>query len=345
LPAETVDRVRRVNALDQELYDFALALFEERVAAACPDLERKLGEFREENRPRTDALMFEGRPIELRAPPALPPGRDVAWIASYPRSGNTWLRLLLHTYAIAPIQHLHELGRSSLELDWWLAQARPHGLPAEWIVHAGRQVQGRFSRTPGFPPDLLIKSHFTLGGSHPLLERTRAAVYLVRDPRDVLLSGLNFKELTTGEVIEDQREYARRFIDAGGDPGWIRHGYGSWDEHAASWLSAREFPVLVVRYEDLKADPARAFARVLEFLGAPVDPGRVQSAVMHCDFQRLRDMEVASRATSQIASMKRADRFFFHKGVTGQSLGHLGADLERRFMERFGPAMARFGYA
>ena len=297
-----------------------------------------------ENRRSTDVIMVEDRPIELEPPPPIPPAQDLVWIASYPRSGNTWIRLLLHAYALGPARHLRELGRLSLELDWWLAHAKAHALPLEWVIHAGRQVQSRFGRAPGFPNDLFVKSHFVFDAGHPLAERSRVAIYLVRHPRDVLLSALNYTELISGRALEDDRAYSRQFIAAGGDPEWIRYGYGSWAEHAASWASAPGFPVLVVRYEDLKADAGGELGRVLEFLGAAVDADRVQAAVDHCDFQRLRNLEVASRASSDIASMRHPDRFFFHKGLTGQSLSHLGEELEHEFMERFGPVMSRFGY-
>jgi hypothetical protein len=345
LPAAMIDRIRRLNALDAELYAFAANIFQDRLAAACPNLGEDLAEFRQCHRPRPDAIMVEGKPLEFKPPPPLPPGRDVVWIASYPRSGNTWLRLLLQAYAIGPIQHLHELGRMTLELDWWMLRARAQGLDGNWVYHAGRQVQRRFRRTEGFPGDLFIKSHFVLRPDHPLLERSRCAVLVVRNPRDVLLSGVNYTELTTGQPVDDERAYARRFIAAGGDPGWARHGYGSWEEHAASWSGADGFPVLTIRYEDLKAEPSREFRRVLEFIGAPVDAARVDAAVAQCEFQKLRNLEVASRATSPIASMRNSERFFFYKGQAGQSLAHLGEEIEREFGDRFAPGMARLGYA
>jgi hypothetical protein len=339
------DQLRDINRLDIELHRFATELFEAHLAGAFPRLEESLAEFRERNRARPGTINVGGTEIELAAPPDSPGLRDIVWLASYPRSGNTWVRFLLDAYFFSPAQHLNDLSRLSMELDWWLGVAREHGLPASWIAHAGRAYQQRRPRPPGFPDHLFIKTHFPRGPAHPLVERTRAAVYLVRDPRDVLLSGLNFSELSTGQTVTDPRAYARHFAERGGDDAWLLTGYGPWEAHAQSWLEGADFPVLSVRYEDLKADPAPQFVRILEFLGVPVDAARVEQTVARTSFERLRSLEVASRATTEIAGMVRSDRFFFHKGLSGQSLAHLGEDVEREFLERFGPARARYGYA
>ncbi|MEX2218538.1 MAG: sulfotransferase domain-containing protein [Phycisphaerales bacterium] len=343
---EAVALLRGVNRLDVELYRYAAALFEERLAAAFPRLEDELEAYRASRAAPEGVLRLGNTEVRLEAPPEEPgpPARDIVWIASYPRSGNTWVRFLLDAYFFGAAQHLNELGRLSLELDWWMEKAKRHGLPHRWIAHAGRTVQGRHARPPGFPDHLFIKTHFTRGEDHPLIERTRAAVYLVRDPRDVLLSGMNFAELSTGATAEP-REYALGFAERGGDASWLRSGYGSWQEHLESWTVSPGFPVLTVRYEDLKADPVGQFSRVLGFLGVPIDAARLEQTVARTSFDRLRSLEVASRATTEIPGMVRADRFFFHKGLTGQSLAHLGPEVEAAFDDRFGAGRARCGYA
>src|SRR5690606_8432664 len=113
---------------------------------------------------------------------------------------------------------------------------------------------------------------------------------------------------------------------------------------AASWLSDPAMPTLVVRYEDLKADTAAELTRILGFLGFPADPARIRRAVAQCTLDRLRSLEMATRSGGGMHTLRRADRFFFHQGRSGQSLLALGEDVERAFVERFGPAMARFGY-
>lgn len=345
LPPDTLAAAREVLALDLELYEFAAGLFEERLQGVLPDLHEALAAFRHANSLPPDSITILGEPLD---PSPLPPddqAREVVWIASYPRSGNTWLRFLLDACLFdTPPRQLADVGRSSLELDWWLDAVRRHGYSEDAILRAGRRLRDHHGRPPGVPRDVHIKSHFVWGPDHPLVSRTLRTVYLVRDPRDVLLSGMNFAELTLDTTIEDPRAYAYRFIEAGGDPTWVANGYGAWEQHAASWLSDPAMPTLVVRYEDLKADTAAELTRILGFLGFPADLARIRRAVAQCTLDRLRSLEMATRSGGGMHTLRRADRFFFHQGRSGQSLLALGEDVERAFVERFGPAMARFGY-
>jgi hypothetical protein len=226
----------------------------------------------------------------------------------------------------------------------------------EWIHGALRRAQAKYPRPEGYPGDVFFKTHFECSPAHPFIERTQGAVCLIRNPRDVLLSGMNFNELTgtvenesaagaSGDAAaEAERAYALSFIEHGGDPAWTRSGYGTWAGHARSWLSTGDFPVLRVVYEELKADPENELARILEFLGIPIDRHRIRTAVEHCSLGRLRNLEVASRAMTEISSLKKAGRYFFNKGLSGQSLAGLGADVEEAFERAFGADAAKLGY-
>jgi hypothetical protein len=239
---------------------------------------------------------------------------------------------------------MQEIGRLTGELDWWVQEAARLGHPERWIAHAGTQVRDRYPRPAGFPSDLIYKTHFIWSAAHPLAARTQRVVYLIRHPRDVLLSGINFADLTSEGPGVDPRQYAAEFIRRGGDAAWMAMGYGTWARHAESWLERKDVPVLLVRYEDLKADTFAEFRRILGFIGAPLDDERIRRAIEHSSFGRLRTLEVASRAVTDLSDLKNREKFFFHKGLSGQSLAHLGADLDEEFTAGFGPALARWGY-
>jgi len=340
---DAVRRIREINDLDQELYEFGLDLFQRRVEAACPNLANEAVAFREENVRRATSAVG-GVPVDLGPVREGPATRDILWIASYPRSGNSWLRFLLDAYFFPPARRLGDVGRLSLELDWWVQAAGAAGLPESWIVQAAEYLRDKHPRPKGCPSGPVFKTHFLRDDRHPLMARSKAAVYLYRDPRDVLLSGLNYSGLTSDTPLVGDRDYALAFIEAGGDPGWIGSGYGGWAEHVRSWLEAPAFSTLPVSYEDLKSDTPGQLARILEFLEVPVDRARIDLAVDRCSIDRLRNLEVATRAVESVPDLRNKDKFFFHKGLSGQSLAHLGADVEEAFATAFGPAMARWGY-
>jgi hypothetical protein len=306
-------------------------------------------------------------------PPAVPnPPRDITWLASYPRSGNTWLRFLLDTYFFPPARYMQEVGRLSGELDWWLAEARRLNHDVSWIPSALQRAQAKYQRPDGFPGDLFFKTHFERTPIHPLIERSKAAILLVRNPRDVLLSGMNFSELTEKPAAaastlsssspshappspppSPQRDYALDFIARRGDASWIRAGYGTWAGHTRSWSGGGrggessggpDFPILTIRYEDLKSDTEAQLARILEFLSIPVDRHRLRQAIEHCSLSRLRNLEVSSRAMTDITALKNRDKYFFNKGLSNQSLSAFGEDLDAAFDAAFGEDAAALGY-
>lgn len=250
----------------------------------------------------------------------------ITWLASYPKSGNTWLRFLL-----ANIIH-GGMPPSSLGVSKLVCDIHQPDVPFE----------------PADSEQLFIKTHFARTDQHPRIDETQKAVHVVRHPRDVLLSALNYRRMEG--VIENltDAQYAETFIAHAGDPLWARLGYGSWVQHAATWAANAPFPVLTIRYEDLKSDAEATLTRVLDFVGFDASAGDVARAVKESSFDQLRALEIRERGKKTIfpgtAKDTREKRFFFNKGKSGQSLDGLKPGLDAALDQRFGPALTKLGY-
>lgn len=260
--------------------------------------------------------------------PAAP--REITWIASYPKSGNTWVRFMLY----------HAL----------------FGAP-EQSLDVNRKIPDIHRRTEVDPPvdgRLLAKTHFAFSPQHPHAARTTRAVYIARHPADVLLSALNYHRLN-GSVPMDQgdEQYARLFLKAGGDEFYRRAGFGTWEQHAASWNGQQQFPVHLTTYERLKADPAAELRAILGFCGIDVPDERIAAAVEATSFDSMRAMEQREKAEGADRRLfpgteqaTQAGVFFMNKGLTGQSLDErIAPGLDAALRERFATTMARLGYA
>ena len=271
----------------------------------------------------------------------------IRWLASYPRAGNTWLRCMLAAYLTdSPPRTWKDMEAVSLEL--------------EGMLHLG-DLPPMESAEP-----VLVKTH--LKADVPVLglyrEATAKVVYLVRNPRDMLLSAMRMAAIPRDDLTGG-RAFADNFITneglrMGGGEG--RAGLGSWPENVRSWTeSSRDrFPdaeLLTMRYEDLKADPVARFAEIVAFLdlGRPVDSEDVRRAVAGCTLERMRELEKRSQDQGEWASMTRSRDGerppFVGEGRYGQSLSFLGVDIESAYQElvhgdsAFAYYAKQFGYA
>jgi hypothetical protein len=257
---------------------------------------------------------------------------QITWIASYPKSGNTWVRFLLYHYLYGDLPGTAELSRRipdihRAELD----RARP-------------EPSGR----------LFVKTHWPLGPGMPHLDQTAAAIYIIRHPKDILLSALNYLRLGNQLTDLSDSDYAKVFIGAGGDPIYLRLGFGTWEQNVFSWTSQRRIPLLLLRYRDLKADAPAALRRTLGFLGEAIDEPRLRSAVEASSFERMRAFEEREKESDHTGTVFAGTRRelerglrFMHRGVAGQSLAAvatIGPSIDEAFDRRFGTALWMLGY-
>jgi hypothetical protein len=185
---------------------------------------------------------------------------DDTFLVSYPKSGNTWVRFLL-----ANLIHPNEtVGFSNIN----------RLLPAPGVL--SKRVLRKL------PRPRILKSH------EPFDVRFRKVIYLVRDPRDVAVSEYHFdlkKRYIEPDVSLEQ--FVKRFL-AG-----ETSSYGSWWEHTASWIGARQGNpgFLLVRYEDLNAESIGETTKIAEFLGIHADQERIAASVQRSSADRMRKLE------------------------------------------------------
>ena len=185
---------------------------------------------------------------------------DDTFLVSYPKSGNTWVRFLLANLLFPD----EEVGFANIN----------RLLPAPGVLSR------RFLRT--LPRPRILKSH------EPFDVRFRKVIYLVRDPRDVAVSEYHF-DLKKRYIDPDLtlEQFVKRFVSG------ETAGYGSWWEHAAGWIAARNGNprFLLVRYEDLITDSIAETGRIAEFLNLPAGAERLRIAVERSSADRMRKLE------------------------------------------------------
>jgi Sulfotransferase domain len=264
----------------------------------------------------------------------------IVWLASYPKSGNTWVRAFLHNYIVNG-QTPHSIN--SL-VDFSVAECagaffgqNTAGLSTQEVQKLRPAVHEQLTR---LHDDLVfVKTHNAHLAVHgvPLCSPsvTAGAVYIVRDPRDVALSYAAFARKEVDEIIDFMGETGAANAS---DARQVFELLGSWSEHALSWVASPKR--LLVRYEDLLNEPERYFARIIRFLGrGEVDNARLARAISFSGFNELAGQEAAGGYRAAGGA-----EIFFRAGKAGQWRERLTAAQVNQIETAHGAVMQKFGY-
>ncbi len=261
--------------------------------------------------------ILAGRQIAGRGLTVFP---DDVFLVSYPRSGNTWTRFLLGNliYQNDPVTF------SNLESR----------IPEIYFNH------DRFMR--GLPRPRMIKSHECFQPHYPRV------IYLVRDPRDVAVSFYHHN-VKARNIPDDYplESFVPRFI-----AGEFDQKFGSWRDNVLSWTALRkdDSRFLMLRYEDMKRDTARALAEVVTFLDRcsfrKIDssPEAVQRAIDLSSPERMRQLEKQEAGSWVLTRNTRNDKPFVRSATSGGWKSQLSAESVRAIESAWGDLMLRLGY-
>lgn len=276
---------------------------------------------------------------------------SICWLASYIKSGNTWLRIFInnlranseHPIDINDLSRLEPIASAREDFDDVMG-VESSDLSFEEIEYYRPAVYRHMAHTS--PDMLLLKIHdaYTLSKQGvPIVpaDITHGAVYILRNPLDVAVSMAHFFKLDIDNVIKMMGS-TKTALEAN------RHKLCrqlpqqvlSWSRHVTSWIDLPPFPVLVVRYEDMQLSPLATFTKVASFAGLPDDEDRVARAIGHSSFGTLQQQEQKhgfrerpSTATS-----------FFREGEAGGWRRELTEAQVERIINDHGDVMRRFGY-
>ena len=168
-------------------------------------------------------------------------------------------------------------------------------------------------------------------------------IYLVRDPRSVLLSYYHHCVHDTGNPAWSLSDFVDEMLTHGCikhlEPFLIR-----WDLHVTSWINrARTQPVKVIRYEGLKEDRAAALKEIAEFIGVAVSDQILSMAVKRGDFKSMREEEKTFGAESY-AGERGKKGFFMRKGKRDSWKEEMPPDVIDAIQQSFSSTMQQLGY-
>jgi len=238
---------------------------------------------------------------------------DDIFLVSFPKSGNTWTRFLL-------------------------ANLRFPDQPATWaninrlIPDPTGTTQRDFDR---MPRPRIIKSHECFDPRYPRV------IYIVRDPRDVVVSQYHYhRKIRKIEDDSPMEKFVTRFLAGETCP------HGSWGQNVSTWLTTSEGTprFLLLRYEDLVADTARELAKVVAFLDLSAGPERIAQAVERSSADRMRQLEKRQPDKNELMKGSRKDLSFVRAAGSGGWRSDLPAPMVAQIEAAWGSLMQHLGY-
>ncbi len=291
----------------------------------------------------------EGPTGDMPLPSGQPSG--IVWIASYPKSGNTWARAFLHNLVRVQNgedgeQDINEMARFS---TWELDKKRYAdflGFEPDNSTHRDEIAATRHAVHQQIADSLrgiiFIKTHNCLlvdrGHSTINFAVTAGAIYVVRNPLDIAISYAHHAGSSIDEAIE---RMSLINAETDGSEVAVYEVHGSWSQHVWSWTRKPHRALHVVRYEDMLADPQTAFAGMARHLHLTATRRQLGRAIERSSFARLKAQETEKGFRERPPN---ADQSFFREGRAGQWKEVLTIAQIDRIVRDHGELMQRFNY-
>ncbi len=279
--------------------------------------------------------------------------KHIIWLASYPKSGNTWVRMFLESYLYqqggrVDINNL-EIGRLRPLLERNLFNQFLGFDSADLNLEETNLYRRHYITAFGksLSKDVIVKTHaanLKVTENQFLIpaEVTKLGIYVVRNPLDVVSSLANhFSETIDQSVYRLNSSAFLNYKDMRVQQSTIANPQlKSWSEHFTSWSQEKKFNLLIVKYEDLIENPHKTFKSIIENIDTEVDETRLLSAIKNSDFKTLKKQEEQKgfkEAPLRVNS-------FFRRGKAQGWQEDLNSSQINSIVQNHGEIMDKLGY-
>lgn len=276
--------------------------------------------------------------------------RKIVWLASYPKSGNTWFRVFLsnllskenhpvdinNLYA-TPIASNRELfdeatGLSSSDLT---PDEIDNLRPGVYEYAAQNSNEILFQKVH----DAWLRT----ASGEPMFSGkvTKSVVYFIRNPLDVAVSFSNHLSKSLQSTVKIMANDAYSFGSTSNQLHLqLRQRLLTWSNHVKSWVDESNLPIIVLRYEDMKSDTFATFTKALKFLDIKATDNEILKAIGYSDIKEMQKQEAEKGFKEKPANAAS----FFRKGVAGSWRNELPTELVKKICDDHREMMIRFGY-
>ncbi len=272
----------------------------------------------------------------------------IIWLASYPKSGNTWVRLFLNTLLYTN----NELNINDIKIQQFpnkkhfknilddfsdLEEVIKNSLNAQYAINLDNKVK-------------FLKTHSAYWKSNKSIftnnDNTLGVIHIVRDPRNVITSlkkhfGKSSYESTL-KFMQDERKFlgSQSYEKENDVPTLI----SSWSNNYKSWKKF-EKNYFLMKYEDLIVNPNKEFLKLINFLktitNLEFDKMKIEKAIINCNFENLKKQE---NQKGFVEASKESDQNFFSLGPDNNWRKFLDNDIKTKIENSFRDEMKELNY-
>ena len=274
----------------------------------------------------------------------------IIWIASYPKSGNTWLKLFLSAYMGNHVDpKTFDINKmmipfslfptNSLIKKFDIDCSNFNNLSKKWI--SMQEYLNLMNKI------IFLKTHNAMctinGNSFTNSQQSLGGIYLVRDPRDIVLSYSDHLQKTYKDVTQtlfQSNTFEEGIID---DKKFNFTLLGSWSDHYNSWKNYRGVKILIIKYEDLVNNTFLTFEKIIKYLNSitqvSVNKDKIYECIQLTKFENLKNLEIKNGFNE-----KGLGKYFFRAGKVGDWKGKLDENLIKEIETKFNKEMTELGY-
>ena len=277
----------------------------------------------------------------------------IIWIASYPKSGNTWVRSFIIAYYFCE-NGIFDIDKLNLIQDY------PNKQFFEETVKKGEIHKHWDSSQKNICNEKkvkFLKTHNSLitafGNDFTKPEYSLGVIHVIRDPRNIITSLKNHYDFETYEralkfmqdenkILEDYphlKNYAKTNI------------INSWRINYQSWMSNKNFRRLTIRYEDMIENPQQTFEKLVVFINTlmgfkdKIDQKKLSNAIETTNFKSLQDIENQGKFSENVYSLKDNRKIkFFYQGPENDWKKNLDENMIKKMNEYYKNDLKFFRY-